>query len=212
MASNRTWFLQLNLDEMNALTSSLWTDADRAAALQGLSLGCNAGSCPRDVPEPFRMAWEIGLGWRVKAEGFRASRVMGGKASATVRKAQMGTAQPSRTSARSQFEHSSSEHMFGGCLNPEHMLGGCSDGVQAVLELNQKPETRKMGDPDPTKRAPDQESKTMVREVPSPAATPENSDDDIPLPVEGLTLAIDRDGPLPGWIKVPTLHPLVRPE
>lgn len=111
--------MQLNLDELNALTSSLWTDKDRATALQGLSLGCNAGDCPEGVPESFRRGWAVGIAWREKADGFRATRINGGLASAAARKSKSALTQPL----------------------VEHVRSTCSTHVQHVVELNQKPET-----------------------------------------------------------------------
>ena len=94
--SDRTWFVQMNLDEYNALSQSLWSDADRAAAFQGLGLGCNAGQCPNDAPSVFRRAWEIGVQWRDKAEANRIKNSIAGKASAASRSAKTGSAQPTR--------------------------------------------------------------------------------------------------------------------
>lgn len=92
----RTWNLRLNLDELNALVSSLFMDSDRAAALQGLTLGCNGGQCPENAPEPFRRACELGTKWRSEADAFKAKRAKGGKASAASRTLKHGTAQPFR--------------------------------------------------------------------------------------------------------------------
>ena len=70
MAETRTWFMKLNLDELNALAARLWTESDKAAAFQGIVLGCNAGPCPDEVPEVFKRAWEISIAWRQGAENF----------------------------------------------------------------------------------------------------------------------------------------------
>lgn len=71
MAVARTWNIRLNLDEFNALTSSLYTDADRAIALQGLALGMNAGECPENVPDAFRRGWLVGAKAREATEDIR---------------------------------------------------------------------------------------------------------------------------------------------
>ena len=121
MAASRTYLLQINLDELNAFTSSLWTDSDRAAALIGLGLGCNAGQCPSDAPPSLRRAWEISIVWRDRTEAFRRSKKKGGVESAKARKTKNGTAQPSRTTESSP--------------DPEHMLVECSDDVPECFEL-----------------------------------------------------------------------------
>ena len=71
MAVSRTWNLRLNLDEFNALAASLYTDADRALALQGMLLGMNAGPFPEGVPQAFFRGWETGAKMRQEAEDSR---------------------------------------------------------------------------------------------------------------------------------------------
>lgn len=71
MAISRTWNLRLNLDEFNALIASLYTDGDRALALQGLALGMNAGQCPDGAPDSFRRGWEVGSKAREATEEIR---------------------------------------------------------------------------------------------------------------------------------------------
>lgn len=68
----------MNLDEFNALVSSFYSDADRALALQGLTLGCNGGACPDGAPDAFRRACELGSGWRTEAEEYRTGRAENG--------------------------------------------------------------------------------------------------------------------------------------
>jgi len=101
----RTWNLRMNLDEFNALVSSLFADDARALALQGLSLGCNRGPCPDGAPDPFRRAWEIGSGWRSEAECFIEKKKDAGSASAKARREKYGSSQPL---ARTGYEHRSS--------------------------------------------------------------------------------------------------------
>ncbi|MDR3671794.1 MAG: hypothetical protein P4L36_13175 [Holophaga sp.] len=124
----------MNLDEFGALALSLWTDQDRAAAFQGLALGCSAGPCPTDAPDAFRRAWELGATWRQKAEGFRITRKKGGLASAAAREGKFGTAQPGRKDAEHVFEQpksDESEHVFDGPENPNT----CSMDVRPVFGL-----------------------------------------------------------------------------
>lgn len=105
MASSRTWNLRLNLDEFNALLASLYTDGDRAIALQGLALGMNAGPCPEGVPDAFRRAWELGSGMRGEADEFRAAQAERGKSSAAKRLERTGSSQPQKPDgARTNLE------------------------------------------------------------------------------------------------------------
>lgn len=90
----RTWKIQMNLDEFNALCGVAFTEADRSALLGGLQLGCNAGTLPEGCSSTLRAAYEVGMGWRMEAEGYKARRSEGGKASAEARKAKYGTAVP----------------------------------------------------------------------------------------------------------------------
>jgi hypothetical protein len=87
----------MNLDEFNALVSGLYADKDRVLALQGISLGCNGGTCPEDAPAHLRRAWEVAISWRREAEEYRAKKARAGKASVSSRVAAYGTAQPFRT-------------------------------------------------------------------------------------------------------------------
>ena len=68
----------MNLDEFNALVASFYSDADRALALQGLTLGCNGGACPNGAPDAFKRACELGLEWRSEAEEYRNGRAENG--------------------------------------------------------------------------------------------------------------------------------------
>lgn len=111
MSRQRTWSLRLNLDEFNALVSSLFIEVDKAYALMGLSLGCNGGALPESVPDAFRRAWELGRSWRDEAENFQEKQREGGRASAANRAAKYGSSQPVRsdlevtsTSVRSDLE------------------------------------------------------------------------------------------------------------
>lgn len=105
MASPRTWNLRLNLDDFNALTSSLYADADRALVLQGMSLGLNGGALPDGAPSAFCRGWELGHGMRVEAEEFRTAQAERGKSSAAKRLERNGTAQPRKpVGSRTEFE------------------------------------------------------------------------------------------------------------
>jgi hypothetical protein len=90
----RTWNLRLNLDELNALAVSSFTDQERIDAFHGLVLGCNAGTLPEQCSNGVRRSFEIGLSWRHEAEGFKDRKAKAGKVSAETRKAKFGTAQP----------------------------------------------------------------------------------------------------------------------
>jgi len=109
MDEARTWFVKMNLDELNALYSSLWMEADKTAALHGMVLGCNGGPCPDGVPDAFKRAWEMAHRWRAEAEAFRASKVVAGKASAAARAEKFGTSQPLRTDAEQLFDECSDD-------------------------------------------------------------------------------------------------------
>jgi hypothetical protein len=104
----RTFWVKANLDQLHELSSTLWSDSDRAAAFQGLCCGCTGVECPSGVPDAYLRAWTIGASWRQEAEEFRRTRKNGGEASARARAEKFGTAQPPRTST---------EHMFEGCSN-----------------------------------------------------------------------------------------------
>ena len=105
MASGRTFFVQANLDELNALVVSLLNAKDMAAALQGLTLGANNGKCPLKAAQAFRDGWKVGNEWRERAEADRNKYALAGKASALARVNKYGTSQPSRTS----LEHPSND-------------------------------------------------------------------------------------------------------
>jgi hypothetical protein len=83
MAISRTWNLRLNLDEFNALLTSLFTDVDRAWALQGLGLGANAGQAPEDAPPSFQRGFALGAAMRQETEDYRRMKsefgAMGGR-------------------------------------------------------------------------------------------------------------------------------------
>lgn len=108
--SERVWNLRLNLDEFNGMMASIFTDSDRALLLQGLSLGCNGGDLPGDVPRAFESGWEFGHAAREEADEYKARQAEKGKASASARRDRAGTAQPvpnqrsnrTRTSVRTE--------------------------------------------------------------------------------------------------------------
>ena len=104
----RTWNLRLNLDELNALAMSLFSDQERIDAFQGLVLGCNAGTLPEQCSNGVRRSFDIGLGWRHEAEEFRDRKSKGGKASVDFRREKFGTAQPSN-SVRTEPEQCSNQ-------------------------------------------------------------------------------------------------------
>lgn len=72
MSASRTWSLRINLDEFNALASSVYTDADRALLFQGMTLGFNGGELPDAVPSPFARAHQFAFSTRRETEEFRA--------------------------------------------------------------------------------------------------------------------------------------------
>ena len=109
MTASRTWNLRLNLDEFNSLVASLYTDADRALVLQGMSLGLNGGDLPDGAPPSFLRGWEMGHGMRTEAERFRDVQSERGRSSAEKRRERNGSAQPikpgqSRTEPEPPFE------------------------------------------------------------------------------------------------------------
>lgn len=79
MAVARTWKLQLNLDDFNALAMSLYQDADRALAFQGIALGFNGSAAPDGVPAPFLRGYAFGKSTRDEAEAFREGKKTAGK-------------------------------------------------------------------------------------------------------------------------------------
>lgn len=91
----RTWNLRLNVDEFNELFIRAFTDQDKADMLQGLAMGINGSTIPEQCSKVVRTSFEVGLGWRREAEGFKERMAEGGKASAAARKAKFGSAQPS---------------------------------------------------------------------------------------------------------------------
>lgn len=96
MSHPRAWNLRLNLDEFNALAVSLYADADRALALQGMTLGANGGSLPEGVPEAFRRGWNLGTRMHQEALEYQALQAERGRASAEKRRQSTGSAQPQR--------------------------------------------------------------------------------------------------------------------
>ena len=105
MKDKRTWKIQINLDEFNALCGAAFTEAERSALLGGLQLGCNNGTLPEHCSNIVRTAFEAALGWRQETEGFRLKQSGAGKASAEARKAKFGSANPN--AVRTDLEHSS---------------------------------------------------------------------------------------------------------
>lgn len=79
MAHARTWIVRLNLDHFNAMAASVFTDADRALAMQGLGLGLNGGTLPSPCPDAFRRGWEVGAMARDATERIREQNAKIGK-------------------------------------------------------------------------------------------------------------------------------------
>ena len=105
MKDKRTWKIQINLDEFNALCGAAFTESERSALLGGLQLGCNNGTLPEHCSNIVRTAFEAALGWRQETEGFRLKQSGAGKASAEARKVKFGSANPN--AVRTDLEHSS---------------------------------------------------------------------------------------------------------
>jgi len=97
MSHPRAWNLRLNLDEFNALAVSLYADADRALALQGMTLGANGGSLPEGVPDALRRGWNLGARMYQEALEYQALQAERGRASAEKRRQSTGSAQPQRS-------------------------------------------------------------------------------------------------------------------
>lgn len=100
----RTWNLRMNLDELNALVATMFTDFDRAQAFQGMVIGCNGGSIPEDTSKSLRTGFEVGSKWREEAEQFREKQRDGGKKSAESRAEKYGTPQPTPKSLQENPE------------------------------------------------------------------------------------------------------------
>lgn len=108
MGVSRTWNLRLNLDEFNALVASLYSDADKALAIQGMMLGANCGALPEGTPPAFRRGWDLGNRMHKEAAAFQEAQAERGRASAEKRRERTGSAQPhkdaSRTTVRTPLE------------------------------------------------------------------------------------------------------------
>lgn len=104
MTQPRTWKIQINLDEFNALCGAAFTEAERSALLGGLQLGCNNGTLPEHCSNTVRTAFDTALGWRRETEEFRLKQSGAGKASAEARKVKFGSANPN--AVRTDLEHS----------------------------------------------------------------------------------------------------------
>ena len=94
----------MNLDELNELFTSAWTNEDKALMFEGMVRGSNGVVAPAGSPTQMRRANELGLKWRKEAEDFLAKSSADGKKSAEARKAKYGTAQPPSDIPRTPFE------------------------------------------------------------------------------------------------------------
>lgn len=99
----------MNLDELNTLFASAWSESEKALMFEGLVRGSNGTIAPESAPGPLRDANALGLKWRAEAEEFLRKAEDGGKKSAAARALRFGTSQPPSGNSRTPFEESSNQ-------------------------------------------------------------------------------------------------------
>lgn len=131
LAKKRIWRLNINLDMFNSISASFFSDEARAFAFQGLALGMNAGACPSNAPEAFRLAFELGKAARDEAEAHQEESAKGGRRSAQVRIQKNGSAQPFRSGIEGGFEDPSEGGIEGG-VEPNLKPQATNDGAESL--------------------------------------------------------------------------------
>lgn len=96
--SSRIWNLRLNLDTLNSLYMSAFTEAQKAEAFMGLMVGLNGGEITEQCSSIVRSGFELGSSMRDGARAYIAAKAEAGKKSATVRKEAYGSNQPQKPS------------------------------------------------------------------------------------------------------------------
>ena len=117
---SRIWNLRLNLDTLNALYTTAYTDGLKGEAFTGLMIGLNGGLIPEQCSSIVRSSFDIGCEMRAEAMSYVKSKAEAGKKSAERRKGLTGSSRPT------PHEHCSSSVR----TDPEQ----CSNSVQGVFE------------------------------------------------------------------------------
>ena len=118
----------MNLDELNAINGSLYSDSDKSAAFSGIVFGSNGAPAPEGASIAFMAGYQAAIKWRSEAEEFQNRKSGAGKASAEARAARHGTAQP-----KSKQCSGDSRTVFGETSNQ-----ATSHKPQAVKEQSQE--------------------------------------------------------------------------
>ena len=99
----------MNLDELNTLFASAWSQEEKALMFEGLVRGSNGTIAPESAPGALKDANALGLKWRAEAEEFLRKAEDGGKKSAASRALRFGTSQPTSGKSRTPFDESSNQ-------------------------------------------------------------------------------------------------------
>lgn len=99
----------MNLDELNTLFASAWSQEEKALMFEGLVRGSNGTVAPESAPGALKDANALGLKWRKEAEDFLAKSAADGLKSVEARRARNGTAQPPSANSRTPFDESSNQ-------------------------------------------------------------------------------------------------------
>lgn len=115
--AERFWNLRLNMDLFNGAYMKLRSDSERLEYFLGWHLGCLDGELSEGDSKAFEAGFSVGRGMLDEAKAFSEKQSQRGQASAESRRAKLGTAQPNRTSDRTEartsvepvFEESSNQ-------------------------------------------------------------------------------------------------------
>lgn len=103
----------MNLDDLNSINGSLFSDADKSAAFSGIVCGSNGAPPPEGAGRAFMAGYSAAARWRAEAEEFQRKMSESGKTSAASRESKYGTAQPfheqTSNQVRTRFDDSSNQ-------------------------------------------------------------------------------------------------------
>ena len=94
--ADRIFVVRVNLDALAAELLMFDTDEERGQWLAGFQVGASGTACREAWSEAKQCGWGFGCECHAEASKFRESKARGGHASAGVRKAANGTAQPQK--------------------------------------------------------------------------------------------------------------------
>lgn len=149
----RIWNLRLNMDTFNGAYMKLRSDPERLEYFLGWHLGCLDGEISESDSKAFQAGFSVGRGMLDEAKAFAEKQAERGRASAESRRAKSGTAQPFRTTDRTErrtaveppFDNSSNQSTIHNpqSTNPTNEqtkkpLSSCSRDALAIYEAYPK--------------------------------------------------------------------------